>query len=152
MAWIGDGGNMCATWLEAAAVLGFPLHIASPDNYLPDPAISKAAVNDNPRIKFFGSPAEAIKGAAVVSTDVFASMGKESEREKRLRDFKGYQVDSALMAKALPGAIFLHCLPAHPGVEVTDEVLESAASVVFDEAENRLHVQKALLEHLIPIS
>jgi ornithine carbamoyltransferase len=148
--WIGDGGNMANTWLEAAAVLGFPLRLACPEKYLPDQEIVKRAQADNPGIKFFGSPAEAAKGAAVVTTDVFASMGQEAQREIRLKDFKGFQVNAALMSKALPSAIFLHCLPAHPGEEVTDEVIESRQSVVFDEAENRLHAQTALLEYLIP--
>ncbi|MDR2339520.1 MAG: ornithine carbamoyltransferase [Deltaproteobacteria bacterium] len=150
VAWIGDGGNMANTWLEAAAVLGFGLNLACPPGYLPDEGIAKRAAADNPRVKFMGSPLEAVKGATVVTTDVFTSMGKEAERAKRLKDFKGYRVDSALMAKARPKALFLHCLPAHPGEEVTEEVLESPASVIFDEAENRLHAQKALLEYLIP--
>jgi ornithine carbamoyltransferase len=148
--WIGDGVNMANTWLEAAAVIGFPLNLAIPEGYGPDPQVLKDAQRDNPRIKLFGSPREAAKGAFVITTDVFASMGYESEREKRLKDFKGYQVDKELMALGAPGAIFLHCLPAHPGEEVTEEVIESPASVVFDEAENRLHAQKALLEYLIP--
>jgi ornithine carbamoyltransferase len=150
VAWIGDGNNMANTWLEAAAVLGFGLHLACPEGYDPDPAILARAAADNPAVKLFRSPAEAVAGAKAVNTDVFTSMGHEAETEKRLKDFKGYQVTSELMAKAAPGAIFMHCLPAHPGEEVTDEVLESPASVIFDEAENRLHAQKALLEYLIP--
>ncbi|MDR1164626.1 MAG: ornithine carbamoyltransferase [Deltaproteobacteria bacterium] len=148
--WIGDGVNMANTWLEAAAVLGFPLNLAIPEGYGPDPDVLRDARGDNPQIKLCATPQEAAKGAFVVTTDVFASMGFEGEREKRLKDFKGFQVDSALMALAAPKAIFLHCLPAHPGEEVTEEVIESPASVVFDEAENRLHAQKALLEYLIP--
>jgi ornithine carbamoyltransferase len=150
VAWVGDGGNMAATWLEAAAVLGFGLNLACPEKYLPNPAIARRAQADNPRVRFFPSPAQAVKGARVVTTDVFASMGKESETPQRLKDFKGFRVDEALMAKALPNALFLHCLPAHPGEEVTEGVLEGPASVIFDEAENRLHAQKAILEYLIP--
>ncbi|MDR0356429.1 MAG: ornithine carbamoyltransferase [Deltaproteobacteria bacterium] len=149
VAWVGDGHNMANTWLEAAAVLGFGLNLACPEGYEPNAEIFKKAVNDNPRIKLTHSPAEAVAGAGAVNTDVFASMDQTAESEKRLKDFQGFQVDSALMAKAAPGAIFMHCLPAHPGEEVTDEVLESPASVIFDEAENRLHAQKALLEYLI---
>jgi ornithine carbamoyltransferase len=148
--WIGDGVNMANTWLEAAAVLGFGLHLSCPEGYWPDKAILDAAIRDNPQVKLFPSPKEAAKGSNVVTTDVFASMGFEAQKEQRLKDFAGFQVNSELMAAASPGAIFLHCLPAHPGEEVTDEVLESAASVVFDEAENRLHTQKALLEYLVP--
>jgi ornithine carbamoyltransferase len=150
VAWIGDGHNMANTWLEAAAVFGFGLSLACPEGYEPNQAILKRAINENPRIKLVRSPAEAVVGAGAVNTDVFASMDQTDEYEKRLIDFKGYQVTSEIMAKAAPGAIFMHCLPAHPGEEVTDEVLESPASVIFDQAENRLHAQKALLEYLIP--
>jgi ornithine carbamoyltransferase len=149
--WIGDGVNMANTWLEAAAVLGFGLHVACPEGYLPDKDILKQAMNDNPKIRLFNSPKEAAKGAFAITTDVVASMGFEAEREKRLNDFKDYKVTREIMALGKNDAIFLHCLPAHPGEEVEDEVLESAASVIFDEAENRLHVQKALLEYLIPV-
>jgi ornithine carbamoyltransferase len=148
--WIGDGGNMLNTWLEAAAVLGFPLRLSCPEGYLPDPWILRRAIAENPGVKVCSSPREAAEGADVVTTDVFASMGFESEREKRLKDFQGHQVDAGIMTLAAPGAIFLHCLPAHPGEEVSEEVIESPASAVWDEAENRVHVQKALLERLIP--
>ncbi|MDR2353645.1 MAG: ornithine carbamoyltransferase [Deltaproteobacteria bacterium] len=148
--WVGDGVNMANTWLEAAAILGFPLNLAIPPGYGPDPQILSKAQADNPRIKLYDTPQEAAKDAFVVTTDVFASMGFESEREKRLKDFKGYQVNEDLMRIARKDAIFLHCLPAHPGEEVTEAVIESPASVVFDEAENRLHTQKALLEFLLP--
>ncbi|MDR1080249.1 MAG: ornithine carbamoyltransferase [Deltaproteobacteria bacterium] len=148
--WIGDGANMLNTWLEASAVFGFPLRLACPEGYLPDRGILDRAMSENPRIRICGAVSEAAEGADVVTTDVFASMGFESEKEKRLRDFRGYQVDARLMESAAPGAVFLHCLPAHPGEEVTDEVIEGPASAVWDEAENRLHVQKALLEYVIP--
>ncbi|MDR1871510.1 MAG: ornithine carbamoyltransferase [Deltaproteobacteria bacterium] len=150
VAWIGDGHNMANTWLEAAAVFGFGLHLACPQGYQPDKAILAKAQADNPKIKLFDSPLEAVKGARAVNTDVFTSMGQEKEIKQRLKDFAGYQVTKELMAKAAPQAIFLHCLPAHIGEEVTEEVLESPASLVFEEAENRLHAQKALLEFLIP--
>ncbi|MDR2140721.1 MAG: ornithine carbamoyltransferase [Deltaproteobacteria bacterium] len=150
VAWIGDGHNMANTWLEAAAVLGFGLHLACPSGYEPDRAIFQRAHSDNPRVKLFGSPKEAVKGARAVNTDVFVSMDQQAEAAQRLKDFQGYQVNSEIMALASPQAIFLHCLPAHVGEEVTEEVLESPASLVFEEAENRLHAQKALLEFLIP--
>ena len=150
IAWIGDGNNMANSWIEAAAVLGFKLSLACPEGYDPDPAILAQAQSDNPGIKLTRSPVEAVAGAAAVNTDVVASMGQEAESSKRLAAMRDFQVTSELMAKAAPGAIFMHCLPAHPGEEVTDEVLESPASVIFEEAENRLHAQKALLEYLIP--
>jgi ornithine carbamoyltransferase len=150
IAWVGDGHNMANTWLEAAAVFGFGLHLACPPGYGPDLAVYKEAVADNPKIKLFESPQEAVKGARAINTDVFASMGQEKERAKRLKDFAGYQVNAELMALASPKAIFLHCLPAHVGEEVTEEVVESPASLVFEEAENRLHAQKALLEFFVP--
>jgi ornithine carbamoyltransferase len=150
IAWIGDGHNMANTWLEAAAVFGFGLHLACPEGYDPDPEILKKAMGANPKIKLLRSPMEAAAGANAVNTDVYASMDQMDQQPKRLKDFKGFQVNAELMAKAAPGAVFMHCLPAHPGEEVTEEVLESTASVIFDEAENRLHAQKALLEYLIP--
>ncbi|MDR1576660.1 MAG: ornithine carbamoyltransferase [Deltaproteobacteria bacterium] len=150
IAWVGDGHNMANSWVEAAGVLGFGLRLAIPPGYGPDPTILATARAKNPKIKLFASPSEAVEGARAVNTDVFASMGQEKEQEKRLRDFAGYQVNRELMALANPKAIFLHCLPAHVGQEVTEEVLESPASWVFEEAENRLHVQKALLEFLVP--
>ncbi|MDR2200341.1 MAG: ornithine carbamoyltransferase [Deltaproteobacteria bacterium] len=148
--WIGDGGNMCQTWLEAAAVLGFALNVSCPEGYQPDPSISKRAMADNPEVRFLQDPLEAARGATVVTTDVFTSMGREKEAERRRKDFQGFQVNAKLMAAAAEDAIFLHCLPAHPGEEVTEEVFERHADSVFAEAENRLHVQKALLELLIP--
>jgi ornithine carbamoyltransferase len=150
VAWVGDGNNMANSWIEAAAVLGFRLNLACPEGFDPDQGILKRAQADNPGIKLTRSPAEAAAGAAAVNTDVVASMGQEAESAKRLAAMRDFQVTSDLMAKAAPGAIFMHCLPAHPGEEVTEEVLESPASVIFEEAENRLHVQKALLEFLIP--
>jgi ornithine carbamoyltransferase len=151
VAWIGDGFNMANTWIEAAGVLGFPLNLSIPEGYLPDKDITEKAQKDNPKIKFFENPEDAVKGAYVVTTDVFSSMGQdEADRDKKKLAFQKHRVTKELMAKALPDAIFLHCLPARPGEEVTDEVLESPASLIFEEAENRLHVQKAILEYLIP--
>lgn len=151
MAWIGDGNNMANSWIEAAGVLGFPLTLACPEGYDPDASILAQAQAANPAIKLVRSPQEAAKGAWAVNTDVWASMGQEGEKLEREKAFKGiYLVDSALMALADPKAIFMHCLPAHIGEEVTEEVLESSASVIFDEAENRLHAQKGLMEFLIP--
>ncbi|MDR3038227.1 MAG: ornithine carbamoyltransferase [Candidatus Adiutrix sp.] len=150
IAWIGDGNNMANSWLEAAGIFGFPLKLACPEGYEPDPRILALARNRNPAIVMTHDPREAVRGARAVNTDVWASMGHEDERKTRARAFQGYLVDAALMAQADPTAIFMHCLPAHPGEEVTEEVLESPASVIFDEAENRLHVQKALMEFIIP--
>ncbi len=150
IAWVGDGNNMANSWLEAAMILGFPLSLACPEGYDPDPAILKAAQAANPAVKLMRDPKEAVRGAWAVNTDVWASMGQESEKAAREKAFQDvYLVDTALMALADPKAIFLHCLPAHPGEEVTEEVLESPASVIFDQAENRLHAQKALMEFLI---
>ncbi len=146
VAWIGDGNNMANSWLEACVLLGFELRLACPEGYDPDPALLARA---GAHAKLFRSPAEAAEGAHVVNTDVWASMGQESEAEERRRRFAGFIVDAALMSKARPNAIVLHCLPAHRGEEITDDVLEGGQSVVFDEAENRLHAQKALLELLL---
>jgi ornithine carbamoyltransferase len=151
VAWVGDGNNMANSWIAAAALLGFRLSLACREGYDPDPAALAAARAKNPDVVLTRSPAEAAAGADAVNTDVAVSMGDDpKDAARRLRDLSAYRVDSALMAKAAPGAIFMHCLPAHPGEEVTDEVLESPASAIFEEAENRLHVQKALLEFLIP--
>ena len=148
VAWVGDGNNMANSWLNAAYRLGFELRLATPEGYRPDPEIlaraqgaAKIVVTDDPR--------EAVEGADVVNTDVWASMGQEEEQEKRARDFAGYCVDEGLMGRASERSIFLHCLPAHRGEEVTDEVIEGPRSRVFDEAENRLHVQKAIMVKLM---
>jgi ornithine carbamoyltransferase len=146
VAWIGDGNNMANSWLEACALLGFELRLACPPGYDPDPGLLARA---GARARVLRSPAEAADGAHVVNTDVWASMGQEAEVEKRRRDFSGFIVDEALMKRARPNAIALHCLPAHRGEEITDAVIEGPQSAVFDEAENRLHAQKALLELLL---
>lgn len=146
--WIGDGNNMAHSWLDAAGVLGFELRLACPKGYQPHPDIV-ARNRSRTRVLLTDDPAEAVKGAHVVNTDVWASMGQEAEQAERARAFAGYIVDSALMRRADPGAIFLHCLPAHRGEEVTDDVIEGPQSKVWDEAENRLHVQKALMATLL---
>jgi ornithine carbamoyltransferase len=148
MAWIGDGNNMAHSWLDAAGVLGFELRLACPKGYQPDPAILERN-RARTRVLLTEDPAEAAAGAHVVNTDVWASMGQEAEQAVREKAFKGYIVDAALMRRAAPGAIFLHCLPAHRGEEVSDEVIEGPQSRVWDEAENRLHVQKALMAILM---
>ena len=148
VAWIGDGNNMANSWLDAAALLGFEFRLACPEGYEPDHAVYERA-RKLTRTLITEDTDEAAEGADVVTTDVWASMGQEGDAEKRKLAFKGYVVDQALMKLARPDAIFLHCLPAHRGEEVTAEVMEGPQSRVFDEAENRLHVQKALLATLM---
>jgi ornithine carbamoyltransferase len=148
IAWVGDGNNMANSWLNAAYRFGFELRLACPDGYRPEHAII-ARARTRANIVVTSDPYEAVSGADVVNTDVWASMGQESETEARARAFAGYCVDAALMGAAAPGAIFLHCLPAHRGEEVTEEVIEGPASRVFDQAENRLHVQKAIMAMLM---
>jgi ornithine carbamoyltransferase len=146
VAWIGDGNNMANSWLEACALLGFELLLACPSGYDPDAALLARCAG---RARVVRSPAEAVAGAHVINTDVWASMGQEAEQARRERDFAGFIVDEALVARARPDAIVLHCLPAHRGEEISEAVLEGPRSAVFDQAENRLHVQKALLESLL---
>ncbi len=148
VAWIGDGNNMANSWLNAAGTFGFELRLACPEGYEPDRSIFEANQRKT-RVTITELPEEAAAGAHVVATDVWASMGQEGETEKRRVAFQGYVVDEKLMALADPGAIFLHCLPAHRGEEVAEGVLEGPQSRVWDEAENRLHVQKALLAMLL---
>ena len=148
IAWVGDGNNMANSWLNAAYRLGFELRLAVPEGYDPDPDIL-ARARENARIVLTRDPREAVDGADVVNTDVWASMGQEDEAEKRVRDFAGWIVDDALMARASGRSIFLHCLPAHRGEEVADSVIEGPRSRVFDEAENRLHAQKAIMVTLM---
>jgi ornithine carbamoyltransferase len=148
VAWIGDGNNMAHSWLDAAGVLGFELRLACPPGYRPRADIV-ARNSERTRVLLTDDPREAAAGAHVVNTDVWASMGQEAEQAEREQAFTGYIVDSALMRCAAPGAIFLHCLPAHRGEEVSEEVIEGPQSRVWDEAENRLHVQKALMATLM---
>ncbi len=148
VAWIGDGNNMANSWLNAAAVLGFELRLACPEGYEPNHEIFEFAKARAP-VTITEDIEEAVEGAHVVNTDVWASMGQEGEAEQRALAFRGYQVSAELMRLADPKAIFLHCLPAHRGEEVTEEVFEGPQSRVFDQAENRLHVQKAILATLM---
>src|SRR5262249_48676953 len=147
IAWVGDGNNMANSWLNAAGLLGFELRLACPEGYRPDEKIAEWA-RARTRVTITDQPAEAVRGAHAVNTDVWVSMGHETEMEDRARAFKGYYIDGGLMKLAAPDAIFLHCLPAHRGEEVADEVIEGPQSRVFDQAENRLHVQKALMATL----
>ena len=146
VAWIGDGNNMCHSYIDAAGLLDFRLNIACPEGYDPAPEFLAAAGS---RVQVLREPAAAARGADLIVTDVWASMGQEEEQAKREQAFRGFVVDRRLMALAAPDALFMHCLPAHRGEEVSAEVLEGPQSVVWDEAENRLHAQKALLEFLL---
>ncbi len=149
IAWVGDGNNMANSWIEAAQVLGFELRLACPDGYKPNRAMFERAKAAGACLSITEVPEEAVEGAHVVNTDVWASMGQEGEAESRRNAFRGYTVDPDLMKLAAAKAIFLHCLPAHRGEEVTADVIEGPQSRVWDEAENRLHVQKALLATLL---
>jgi ornithine carbamoyltransferase len=146
VAWIGDGNNMCQTYIQAAELLDFKLNIACPDNYDPETDLLTQAGN---RVTITRDPTEAARGVHLIVTDVWASMGQEQEQALRVQAFEGFQVDAEIMRLAAPDALFMHCLPAHRGEEVAAEVLEGPQSVVWDEAENRLHAQKALLEFLL---
>jgi len=149
-AWVGDGNNMANTWIEAAAILGFDLKLACPQGYGPDAKVVAWAQAKAPgRIQLTNDPKLAVSGADVINTDVWASMGQESEQKEREQAFAGYCLDDALLALANPDCIVLHCLPAHRGEEISDSVIEGKNSVVWDEAENRLHIQKAILATLI---
>ncbi|HXY30984.1 MAG TPA: ornithine carbamoyltransferase [Gemmatimonadaceae bacterium] len=148
IAWIGDGNNMANSWMNAAYRLGFELSLACPAGYDPDPAILARAQKVAP-VKVVREPIEAARGAHVINTDVWASMGQEEEQAKRERAFAGYTVDAKIMKAAAPDAIFLHCLPAHRGEEVAAEVIDGPQSRVWDEAENRLHIQKAIMAALM---
>ena len=147
--WIGDGNNMANSWINAAAVFGFELRVATPLGYEADSWIIERAQQRGAKILFTNDPMEAATGADVLNTDVWASMGQEEEQAQREKDFVGFQLNSDVVAAAKSDCLVLHCLPAHRGEEITDEVIEGAHSVVFDEAENRLHVQKAIMVTLI---
>jgi ornithine carbamoyltransferase len=153
LAYVGDGNNVCHSLMVAGARVGAHVRIATPEGYEPDAAILAAARSDaaatQGTIELFRAPEDAVSGAQAVYTDVWASMGQENEADERAAIFAPYQVNAKLMSQAAPDALFLHCLPAHRGSEVTDEVMESPRSIVFDEAENRLHVQKAILLMLL---
>ncbi len=146
VAWVGDGCNVCQSYINAAALFDFQLRIACPVGYEPDAALLK---RHGDRVRLGEDPAQAVAGADLVVTDVWASMGKEQEQARRNAGFAAFQVNGELMAEAAPDALFMHCLPAHRGEEVSAEVLDGPQSVVWDQAENRLHSQKALLELLL---
>ena len=146
IAWIGDANNMLYSWLQAAQVFGFHVNISTPKGYDLDPMLVTA---DSTQYTLFDNPSDACVGAHLVTTDVWTSMGYEAENNARLKAFDGWIVDQAKMSRAQPDALFMHCLPAHRGEEVSAEVIDGPQSVVWDEAENRLHVQKALLEYLV---
>ncbi|MGN2623435.1 ornithine carbamoyltransferase [Stutzerimonas balearica] len=146
VAWIGDGNNMCNTYIEAAIQFDFQLRVACPEGYEPKAELLALAGD---RVSVTRDPREAVAGAHLVSTDVWASMGQEDEAEARLATFRPYQVDRALLDAAAPDVIFLHCLPAHRGEEISEDLLDDCRSLAWDQAENRLHVQKALLEFLV---
>ncbi|MEM1688980.1 MAG: ornithine carbamoyltransferase [Candidatus Hadarchaeales archaeon] len=153
LAWIGDGNNVCNSLLIACGMTGMNISVATPKGYEPPVEIVKKAKEfaskSGSKIEILNDPRTALIGAEVVYTDVFVSMGQEKEKEKRMRDFSGFKVTEELMSFAEPDAIFMHCLPAHRGEEVDPEVIDGPKSVVFDQAENRLHAQKALLKFLI---
>ena len=147
VAWVGDGNNMANTWLQAAELLGFTLHLSTPSGYEVDQSV--AGLRSSASYRIFKDPHEACRGANLVTTDVWTSMGYEAENEARMKAFADWCVDEDMMRLAQPDALFMHCLPAHRGEEVSAEVIDGPQSVVWDEAENRMHVQKALMEFLL---
>ena len=149
LAWIGDGNNVCNSWILSSALTGMEIVIASPPGYQPKDALINQARAAGGRITIVTDPEEAVRDADVLYTDIWVSMGDEQERAERLKALKGYTIDSRLLAQAPPDALVMHCLPAHRGEEITDEVMEGPQSIVWDQAENRLHAQKALLVRLL---
>jgi ornithine carbamoyltransferase len=147
VAWVGDGNNMANTWLQAAELLGFTVHLSTPSGYEVDQSV--AGIRSGHSYKVFADPMQACEGADLVTTDVWTSMGFEAENEARKKAFANWCVSTEMMARAQPNALFMHCLPAHRGEEVAADVIDGPQSVVWDEAENRLHVQKALMEFLL---
>jgi len=147
VAWVGDGNNMANTWLQAAEILGFKVHVSTPGGYEVDPKV--AGIADTACYRVFKDPVEACRGAHLVTTDVWTSMGYEAESAARDKAFANWCVDDRMMAAARSDALFMHCLPAHRGEEVAASVIDGPQSVVWDEAENRMHVQKALMEYLL---
>ncbi|WP_035253011.1 ornithine carbamoyltransferase [Desulfatiglans anilini] len=146
IAWVGDGNNVAHSWIHAARKLGFELVLACPPGYAPKPEILGDGA---PNIRLTADPAEAVQGADVLNTDVWTSMGQDAEREKRLQDFSGFQINETLVARARPDVIVMHCLPAHRGEEIASEVLDGPRSVVLDQAENKMYLHQALLETLL---
>jgi ornithine carbamoyltransferase len=147
VAWIGDSNNVCNTWLQAAELLDFNVHVSTPKGY--EVEVERAGLYGSDHFEEFEDPMEAARGADIVTTDVWTSMGFEDEKKERIKDFADWQVDEDMMKLANKDALFMHCLPAHRGEEVSAEVIDGPQSIVWEEAENRLHVQKALLEYLI---
>ncbi|MCU0869002.1 MAG: ornithine carbamoyltransferase [Burkholderiales bacterium] len=147
VAWIGDSNNVCNTWLQAAEVLGFHVHVSTPPGYEVEP--ERAGLLGTGHYAHFDDPMDAVRGADLVTTDVWTSMGFEAENEARRAAFQDWQVDAEMMRAARPDALFMHCLPAHRGEEVAADVIDGSQSVVWDEAANRMHTQKALLEYLL---
>ena len=145
VAWIGDSNNVCMTWLQAAELLDFELHVSTPKGY----EIEADVIDSNDNVFQYDEPMKAAKDADILTTDVWTSMGFESENKERLKDFANWQVDKKMINEAKKDALFMHCLPAHRGEEVSGEVIDGAQSVVWEEAENRLHIQKAILEYLL---
>ncbi len=146
VAWVGDGNNVCHSWMNAARQFGFTLRLATPKGYEPNAALLTACAA---HVQPVGSPAEAVRAADIVVTDTWASMGQEEEKAQRLKDFTGFRVDAQLMKLAHTDALPMHCLPAHRGQEITDSVIDSKNSIVYDQAENRMHTQKALMALLM---
>jgi ornithine carbamoyltransferase len=144
--WIGDGNNVANSWINAARILGFELSLACPPAYQPDPQVMEGSGGN---IRLEETPHKAVKEADVINTDVWTSMGQDAEKDQRLRDFQGFQVNESLMELSKPDVLVMHCLPAHRGEEITAEVLEGNNSVVFDQAENKMHLHQALLEKLL---
>jgi ornithine carbamoyltransferase len=147
VAWVGDGNNMANTWLQAADLLDFTVHLSTPTGYEVDQAV--AGIRSSQSYKVFKDPMDACRGADLVTTDVWTSMGYEAENEARKKAFADWRVDGEMMRIAKPDALFMHCLPAHRGEEVEADVIDGPQSVVWDEAENRMHAQKALMEYLL---
>ena len=147
VAWVGDSNNVCNTWLQAAEIFDFNVHVSTPPGYEVEP--ERAGLYGTDHYEQFADPMEACRDADLVTTDVWTSMGFEAENEARMKAFADWQVDADMMRVAKPDAVFMHCLPAHRGEEVAAEVIDGPQSVVWDEAENRLHTQKALLEYLL---
>ena len=147
IAWIGDSNNVCNTWLQAATIFDFNVHVSTPPGYEIEP--ERAGIYDTSHYESFSDPLAAARGADLVTTDVWTSMGMEAEDAERKHDFEDWQVDGEMMRLAASDALFMHCLPAHRGEEVAADVIDGPQSVVWDEAENRLHVQKALIEYLL---
>jgi ornithine carbamoyltransferase len=147
VAWIGDSNNVCNTWLQAAELLDFNIHVSTPKGY--EVEVERAGLYDDSHFEQFENPMDAAKDAHIVTTDVWTSMGYEAEQSERKSVFADWQVDQEMMDVSAKDSLFMHCLPAHRGEEVTSDVIDGPKSVVWDEAENRLHVQKALLEYLL---